>query len=47
LQAEGFIYLNDDTIAAQSSVTLVDLPESILDESKFKELGWEIIGDGD
>ena len=47
LQAEGFIYLAGDIIAAQSLVTLVDIPESILDGSKFKELGWEIIDDGD
>lgn len=47
LQAEGFIYLTGDTIAAQSLVTLVDMPGSILDESTYKELGWEIADDGD
>ena len=45
LQAEGYIYLDDGTIAAQSSVTLVDIPESTLDESKLQELGWERISD--
>ena len=45
LQAEGYIYLNEDTIAAQASVTLVDIPESTLDESKLQELGWEVISD--
>ena len=45
LQAEGYIYLDDDTIAAQSSVTLVDIPEATLDESKLQELGWEMISD--
>ena len=47
LQAEGFIYLTGDTIAAQSLVTLVDIPGSILDESTYQELGWEIVDDGD
>ena len=45
LQAEGYIYLSEDTIAAQASVTLVDIPESTLDESKLQELGWEVISD--
>ena len=45
LQTEGYIYLNEDTIAAQASVTLVDIPESTLDESKLEELGWEVISD--
>ena len=45
LQAEGYIYLNEDTIAAQASVTLVDIPESTLDESKLQQLGWEVISD--
>ncbi len=45
LQAEGYIYLDDETIAAQSSVTLVDIPEATLDESKLQELGWELISD--
>ena len=45
LQAEGYIYLSEDTIAAQASVTLVDIPESTLDESKLQQLGWEVISD--
>jgi acyl-coenzyme A thioesterase PaaI-like protein len=45
LQAEGYIYLDDETIAAQASVTLVDIPESTLDESKLQQLGWELISD--
>ena len=45
LQAEGYIYLDDETIAAQSSVILVDIPEATLDESKLQELGWEMISD--
>ena len=54
LQVEGFIYLTGDTIAAQSLVTLVGIPGSILDESRsildestYQELGWEIVDDGE
>ena len=41
-KAEGFILLPDGTIAAESQMTLADVPAAMLDQAQQALLGWHV-----
>tara|TARA_B100000945_G_scaffold321230_1_gene334624 strand:+ start:3312 stop:3791 length:480 start_codon:yes stop_codon:yes gene_type:complete len=45
LKADGYIYLDNGKICAEAFATLVNVPQSIIHSSEFKELGWRINDD--
>ncbi len=41
-RAEGKIYLPDNTIACEASMTLADIPEHLLNDDNFDLLKWQV-----
>lgn len=41
-QAVGEILLSDGTVAAESSMTLADMPKDLASESRLQALGWRV-----
>lgn len=41
-QALGEIVLPDGTVACEASATVADIPEDILSQTRFSELGWRV-----
>ncbi|MEW5986807.1 MAG: PaaI family thioesterase [Chloroflexota bacterium] len=41
-QAEGFIYLPDETVAAEAFITLADVPAGVLPAADLSALGWRV-----
>ncbi len=41
-QAVGEVVLSDGTVAAESSMTLADMPKALASESRLQALGWRV-----
>jgi len=41
-QAVGEIILPDGSIAAESSMTLADMPKELASETRLEQLGWQV-----
>ena len=41
-QAVGKVYLPDDSVAAEASMTIADVPKEILESASWEELGWRV-----
>ncbi len=41
-KAHGEILLPDGTVACEAGITLADIPEKLLDQTRLAELGWRV-----